>query len=601
MDALQQLRDRVLRDVQACIGCNDCMLACPIEARSGVTIAELNEATLAATVDRPNVRDFVLACTQCRQCVAVCPADLSRADMVLSNKLKAEDTALDRPIAMMVRDHRGETALPSTWTIDALTAELVRYPLLAGVRGEDVRRLVLHGTLRGLEEGEVVHEPGEFHERLYLVVGGAVERRAVGPKGESLHLLTIREGGFFGETAILTDSASPWGSVARERSEVLAVPKAVVRRLIETSTPFAALMDALHRARTSEVVAETAALLADFPSAARAELLEAAQLVNVAAGHTIYAQGDRCDAAYLIRDGFLEVTRRSDEGTRVMTYLRAGDEFGGLCFQHGYESEGTITATTACHLLRIPVEALSAALLRHPNVRRSLLQRLVPEHGPIPAGAGRSARSTTQLSLGLSAMMSKGLIKGHQVLVIDQTLCTDCNGCVDACGQRHGYARLERRGLQLDQYLFPAACRHCDDPVCLLCSVNGITRRPSGEITIDPEGPCIGCGACAERCPYGNIKMHVRRDDPPARRTFFRRLLDLVKLPPGPGGAGTATVETQRGGDGPRLAVKCDLCAGHEDQACVSACPVGAAFRIDPTTVFGAAMVLEGDRPDEPT
>jgi Fe-S-cluster-containing hydrogenase component 2 len=31
-----------------------------------------------------------------------------------------------------------------------------------------------------------------------------------------------------------------------------------------------------------------------------------------------------------------------------------------------------------------------------------------------------------------------------------------------------------------------------------------------------------------------------------------------------------------------RVAVKCDLCAGYPDYACVTACPVGAMFRIDP-------------------
>ena len=30
----------------------------------------------------------------------------------------------------------------------------------------------------------------------------------------------------------------------------------------------------------------------------------------------------------------------------------------------------------------------------------------------------------------------------------------------------------------------------------------------------------------------------------------------------------------------PHVAVKCDLCAGYDDYACVTACPVGAAFRI---------------------
>lgn len=37
-----------------------------------------------------------------------------------------------------------------------------------------------------------------------------------------------------------------------------------------------------------------------------------------------------------------------------------------------------------------------------------------------------------------------------------------------------------------------------------------------------------------------------------------------------------------------KLAIKCDLCAGYNDQACVQACPTGAAFRVHPTKFFGS-------------
>jgi Fe-S-cluster-containing hydrogenase component 2 len=37
-----------------------------------------------------------------------------------------------------------------------------------------------------------------------------------------------------------------------------------------------------------------------------------------------------------------------------------------------------------------------------------------------------------------------------------------------------------------------------------------------------------------------------------------------------------------------KVAVKCDLCSGYSDYACVTGCPVGAAFRIDPRAAFSA-------------
>ncbi len=37
-----------------------------------------------------------------------------------------------------------------------------------------------------------------------------------------------------------------------------------------------------------------------------------------------------------------------------------------------------------------------------------------------------------------------------------------------------------------------------------------------------------------------------------------------------------------------KIAIKCDLCAGYDNQACVQACPTGAAIRVNPTTFFGS-------------
>ena len=37
-----------------------------------------------------------------------------------------------------------------------------------------------------------------------------------------------------------------------------------------------------------------------------------------------------------------------------------------------------------------------------------------------------------------------------------------------------------------------------------------------------------------------------------------------------------------------KVAIKCDLCAGYNNQACVQACPTGAAFRAQPAQFFGS-------------
>ena len=106
---------------------------------------------------------------------------------------------------------------------------------------------------------------------------------------------------------------------------------------------------------------------------------------------------------------------------------------------------------------------------------------------------------------GLGALVGGGVVEGTEVLVIDLDKCVHCDKCEDACERRHGHSRMNRKGMVVGNISIATACRQCQDPVCLLCSRAGIARMPGGEVYITES--CIGCGICAERCPYDNISI----------------------------------------------------------------------------------------------
>jgi CRP-like cAMP-binding protein/Fe-S-cluster-containing dehydrogenase component len=592
MESREELARKAESDVMACIGCNDCMLACPLPQAKLVTIAELNSGVHMPVITNPRVAEFVTACTQCRQCVPACPADLSRADMVLFNKMKVEDRVPNFALMLQV----GPRVLPSGWTLDALAARVGEVPLFASAARTDLRALLLKATLRQLAPHEVLCKENEFYDRLCVLLGGALEQSLRGPYGRPVQILVLGEGSFFGEMAVMADQPEPYTVRAMMPSLVLELPKAAVARLISTSAPFKATMDELYRRRALWTYARTPSVLSALPEQAITELLDQAELRTLKAGESVLREGQQPADAWLVKTGFLRVSRRIEGAAqdRALVYFREGDLFGltGLLMGEK-QSPFAVTATTRAELIRIPGAHLFAVLGRYPQARQVLeggaqtAERVARENTFMPAPAGGAKKAGTALAMSAEVLVEKGLASGSEVLVVDQNRCVNCQNCVDACGRRHTYSRLDLRGLQVDNFLFPTACRHCEDPVCLLCSVNGIVRLPSGEITI-VEDNCIGCGACAERCPYGNIRMHAV-DAPKA--SFLLRLLGVLGLH-----ARREALDELKPGAA-RLAVKCDLCAGYPDYACVTACPVGAMFRIDPMKSLEAQnMALSANR-----
>src|SRR5207245_10347080 len=138
-------------------------------------------------------------------------------------------------------------------------------------------------------------------------------------------------------------------------------------------------------------------------------------------------------------------------------------------------------------------------------------QRYVLTSGPLKDISSTSKRPDAAAQAGLHSLVSDGVVEGTEVLVIDLDKCIHCSECEEACARRHGHSRMNRKGMVVGNISIATACRQCQDPICMLCSRAGIARHPNGEVYITES--CIGCGICAERCPYGAISIMNIDDD----------------------------------------------------------------------------------------
>lgn len=110
-------------------------------------------------------------------------------------------------------------------------------------------------------------------------------------------------------------------------------------------------------------------------------------------------------------------------------------------------------------------------------------------------------------------------------MVIDVSLCHDCNNCFMACKDehvgnkwlpytdeqpRHGHRWMNIHSTERGQYpridvcYLPLPCQHCQDAPCIKAYPGCISRREDGVVLID-AAKAKGIKGLVDSCPYGAI------------------------------------------------------------------------------------------------
>jgi Fe-S-cluster-containing hydrogenase component 2 len=163
-----------------------------------------------------------------------------------------------------------------------------------------------------------------------------------------------------------------------------------------------------------------------------------------------------------------------------------------------------------------------------------------------------------------SFVVEERLTPTNRVKILRHDLCVECDGCYEACAERHGVSRLWPSDTRFGVVSIPANCHNCYYPTCEPACKFDVLRYDPNEPELRVSHDCVGCQQCAKSCSYGAITM------------VPFEMIDPVYL--------AQRKPEARGGR--MYSVKCDNCAGYGDLACVSACPTGALFQIE-----GAALM----------
>ena len=459
-------------------------------------------------------------------------------------------------------------------------------PMLRELDARARREIAEAGRLATVAAGDPIYRAGDEGPSFFVVAEGRVTLSAV-RRGDEIEseLRVASAGESFGEESTI-GLARRATATAADRALVAEIPLSVFRRAAARAGKAviaARLERSLARAATADLL-RTLAITRDLPARELDVLLDSVSLRRVERGEHVYRQGEPARDLFLCAEGMVQIQIEEDDHLRVLAYLGRGDFFGDMEITAGTARASSAVAAGPAVLCAVPARVLRDIAAAHPDLIPSLRRLAEDQEAAQRAVVGRAAGSATQ-----HAFRDLYRLKvARSLLVIDLESCVRCGHCAWSCADTHGVARLTRRGDKMvtrmgedeggppRHLMLPSSCQHCERPACMVdCPTGAIGRDPSGEVFIR-EVLCTGCGACARACPWDNIQMTPRD---PARRSpsiFARGALSTEAPAPA------------------EVAVKCDLCRGRESPECVTACPTGSIFRMNPAEEIADLRELFG-------
>lgn len=441
-----------------------------------------------------------------------------------------------------------------------------KLPLFKDLSDPQFRELIIDSTVHVKTPGEVVFERNDYTDTFWSVVSGSARVELPNGKGA-----IIDQGNFFGEIGLISGRRRTATIKVNDAAILLESPRKQILKLMNSVVSVKKTLDEVFMLRALQT--------AIFPEADPKflkSLVQKVKMKNFKKGEALFREGDKGDAAYVIRKGSVKISRKNLQGADVaQTYIAAGNVVGemALLTEADQPRSATVIAAVASETILIDKANFLELLNENPEVRRRLTQ-LAKE---------RQVENLTQEQSEyrgkvLDFAMAEGVTDADNVLLIDSDLCVACDNCEKACAATHsGVSRLNRKGGKNYACIqIPISCRHCENPLCMLdCPPDALARMPDGEVII--KDSCIGCGNCTKNCPYGVIQLVHDHEG----GAFS--LLSLFGLKKG-----------QHHEEGPAKAAKCDMCSHlSSGPACVRSCPTGAAVRVNPRELL---KILENKR-----
>ena len=399
------------------------------------------------------------------------------------------------------------------------------------------------------------------------------------PKVDNL----LASGEFFGEISALGRTPRAVTVIANANVEILEIRWQALRDIRKYDNAIRAHIDSIYRERSLKIHLHTTPLFRRLGDHRLEEVVAKTRFetygdFNWHTSYNHYAkrgsdyslesepvivrEGDYPNGLIMIRSGFARVCKKVSNGHRTYSYLGRGETFGFSELAKNWQKDtivpyqNSLRAVGYVDILIVPTVLVEKYIFQ--SLSQEEISRLIVETNHDEETSNSSDNKINQGIL--EFLVEERFVNGTSTMMIDLDRCTRCDDCVRACAAAHdNNPRFIRHGKTYENIMVANACMHCSDPVCMIgCPTGAIHRNEQGGQIVVNDVTCIGCGTCANSCPYNNIRMVEIRNNNGEIVHDSSSQKTLIK------------------------ATKCDLC---QDQlggpACERACPHDALKRID--------------------
>lgn len=261
---------------------------------------------------------------------------------------------------------------PRAATIDL--EKLPPSPLFSALDKPAFEALIAKLDMRWVGKGDTLIKEGDQGESMFVVVQGVVNVM----HGDKV-LAVMKEGAFFGEMALLTDSPRLASVVAAKDGLLFEIHKAKLAEIAAAHPAVAKVVDEFYRDRLLSNVLRASPVFLPLSDGERSALGEKFKRHSLPPQTILLEQGKPGTGLCVLLRGKCDVFHKGGRGEEIpLPNLREGDVFGEISTLTGSPCTATVRTQGYCEVLELSREDFHKFVLPNPEVRE-MVHKLMAE------------------------------------------------------------------------------------------------------------------------------------------------------------------------------------------------------------------------------